>query len=764
MTAPPLPAPPAESRTTSSAGLLARLAEVSVRRRRAVVALWLVLLVAVGVGGTTASGEFTADYRATGSDSAAAQTLLEQRFAEQAGIEVDVVVRAAAGVTDGAALAATSGLLVDAAGLDAVLSTSPPDAPFTRVSADGRTGVAEVRFAGQVEDDVPVEQVEALVAAAEGASTDEVQLELAGDVVQLALEAEAGGEALGVAAAAVVLVVTFGALVAAGLPLGVALAGILVSTGLIGLLTRVLDVPEWATSMATIIGIGVGIDYVLLMVSRYRESLEQGHEPADAVVRTVQTAGRAVLVAGTTVVIALLGLATMGLSYMTGAAVATMVAVAVVMLSAVTLLPALLGFVGRRVDRGRMPGLRPGRADAPSWRRWSRAVQARPVVAAVVGFGLLVGLSAPALGLRLGFPDASSTPAGSTTNDAHALLVDGFGEGSTAPLVVAVDLAEVSDPAVPAVLGDVAAAAASTAGVAAVVDPQVAPGGDAAVVVVVPEGGPTSEATEGLVGDLRDDVLPAALAGSGATASVGGATAAALDQTADVSSRLPFLVAGVVLLATLLLVAVFRSVIVAVKAALLNLVSISAAVGVVAYALQGGWFGQLLGIDAPTPLPAFIPVIMFAVLFGLSMDYEVFLLSRVRESWVQRRGGQLPAEQADRAAAEAVTDGLARTGRVITAAAAIMVVVFAGLASSPDVILKTIGIGLAAAVLVDATVVRVLLVPALMQLLGRRAWSMPGWLDRVVPHVSVDGPVDDDADALAAPAHEGREEREPVLV
>ena len=290
---------------------------------------------------------------------------------------------------------------------------------------------------------------------------------------------------------------------------------------------------------------------------------------------------------------------------------------------------------------------------------------------------------------------------------------------------------------------------------------RVAPDGAAAVVVVVPEQGPTSDATEALVGDLRDDVLPAVLSGSGASASVGGATASSLDQTVDVAQRLPFLVGGVVLLATLLLVAVFRSVLVAVKAAVLNLVSISAAVGVVALALQGGTFGQLLGIDAPTPLPTFIPVIMFAVLFGLSMDYEVFLLSRVRESWVARRGGQLKPAAAERAASDAVTDGLARTGRVITAAAAIMVVVFAGLASSPDVVLKTIGIGLATAILVDATVVRVLLVPAVMQLLGRRAWGMPRWLDRVVPHVSVDGPAEQPAAVLVV---DEVEQREPALV
>ncbi|HWH28540.1 MAG TPA: MMPL family transporter, partial [Mycobacteriales bacterium] len=714
-------------------GPLGRLAAVAVRRRRLVVAGWLLAVVALLGLANQLSGEFEADYTAQGSDSAAAAALLTERFPAQGGVAVDVVVRADAGVE--AARADVERLVAELGDRPGVLSTTTPWEPGGSVSADGRTGLGSVRLDAAVAEQVEVEEARALLEIAADAERPGLQVALGGQVPAIAEQGEIGSEGIGLLAAAVVLLLTFGTVVAAGLPIAVAVLGLVASTALIGLLTAVLGVPEWATSLAAMMGIGVGIDYVLLLVTRYREQLARGLAPADAVVRTMDTAGRAVLVAGGTVVISLLGLAAMGLSYMTGAAVATMIAVTVVVLAALTLLPALLGMLGTRVDRWRLLRTRPARAGRPGgWERWALAVQRRPVVALLAGAAVLAVLAAPLTGLRFGFPDSGNDPAGTSAREAYDLTVDAFGAGAPGPLLVVT-------PDGSASLAAVARAAESLPGVAQVGEPVVAPDGTTALLTVVPTTSPQDPATEQLVAALRD--------AGGDAVHVGGWTAMALDQTDDVAGRLPLLVAGVVGLSFLLLLAVFRSPAVAVKAAVLNLVSIAAAYGVVALVLEGGWAGQLLGIDTPTPLPAFVPVLMFAVLFGLSMDYEVFLLSGVREAWSRTRDSR-----------GAAVAGLAGTGRVITAAAAIMVVVFGAFVPSDQVFLKVIGVGLATAILVDATVVRMLLVPAVMQLLGDRAWALPRWLDRLLPHVHVEGPAEPVAPTEPA---SGSPVREPAL-
>jgi RND superfamily putative drug exporter len=434
-----------------------------------------------------------------------------------------------------------------------------------------------------------------------------------------------------------------------------------------------------------------------------------------------------VLVAGSTVVVSLLGLFGMGLTAMRGAAVVTIIAVLVVMLAAVTLLPALLGFVGHRIDRLRLPVPRSSRR--PLGARWAVGVQRRPWLALGGGLAVLVLLALPFLGVRYGFPDAGNDRAGTTTRQAYDMLAEGFGPGANGPLL----LVSEDDGAA---LAQVRDRVADTPGVAAVTPPQAAPGGGASMMTVLPTTSPQSADTERLVGTLRDEV-----AGTGIH--VGGVTAAAVDTNEDMASRLPLLIGGVVGLSFLLLLTVFRSVAVAIKAAVLNLLSLAAAYGVVALVLQGGWAGRLIGIDTPTPLPAFIPVLMFAVLFGLSMDYEVFLLTRIRERWL-RTGDN----------SRSVTEGLTRTARVVTAAAAIMIAVFAAFVPSPVIFLKVIGVGMAAAILIDATVVRMLLVPAVMQLLGRVNWWLPAWLDRILPRVQVEGADDHEAPVEQPPVRE----------
>jgi RND superfamily putative drug exporter len=434
-------------------------------------------------------------------------------------------------------------------------------------------------------------------------------------------------------------------------------------------------------------------------------------------------------VAGTTVVISLLGLFLVGIPYLRGVAVSAALAVLVVMAASVTLLPALLAFLGERVNRLHIPGL--GRALRPSGdggggpaARWSRMVQRRPWTAAIAGTAILLALAAPALGLRFGFPDAGNNPADMTTRQAYELISQGFGPGANGPLVLAAD---VDGPNGAVELRALSERLDDVLGVAAVGEPRLNSGGDAAMLTVTPETSPQASATTDLANRLRDDVLPEATAGSDITVYVGGQTAAFIDEGELVSDRLPLFFAAVLSLSMFLLVIVFRSPALAVKAAVFNLLSVGAAYGVLALFAEGGFAGQLIGIDTDTPLPSAIPVIMFPILFGLSMDYEVFLLSRVREEYL--RHGE---------PSRAVVDGVARTARVITAAAAIMVVVFLAFVGSAEVFLKLMGVGMATAILVDTTIVRMLLFPAVMQLLGRGAWWMPRWLDRILPRLDVE--------------------------
>jgi putative drug exporter of the RND superfamily len=727
------PDPGAEPRV----GALGRLAGAAHRHRILVVVLWLAAVAAAVGLSATVSGEFRADYTARGSDSWAAQDLLAERFPAMSGEQVDIVVRSEPDpVTAPAVRTEVERLLGEIATVPHVRGVqSPYEAPGA-VSPDGTTLRATVQLDAANPDEMPVADTERIVALVEDAQRPGLQVAAGGQAVQLAQQGEIGSEGIGLAAAAVILLLVFGSVVAAGLPILVAVVGLGVSASLVGVVAAVMDVPEWSTSLAAMMGIGVGVDYVLLLVTRYREYLARGLSPRAATMATADTAGRAVLVAGSTVVVSLLGLFAMGLTAMRGAALVTILAVGVVMLAAVTLLPALLGFVGRHIDRLRIPGLRPTAADSSRLgARWSRVVQRRPWTALTAGVLVLGVLALPFLGVRYGFPDAGNDRAGTTTRQAYDMLSDGFGPGANGPLVLVAD----GDPAR---LGALRDGIAGIPGVAAVLPPRANQAGDAAVMTVVPASSPQSEETKQLVRTLRDEV-----AGTGVH--VGGVTAAGIDSTDDTASRLPLLVGGVVGLSFLLLLTVFRSITVAIKAAVLNLLSLGAAYGVVALTLQGGWVGQLIGIDTETPLPAFIPVLMFAVLFGLSMDYEVFLLTRIREQWLRTRDNSA-----------SVAGGLAATARVVTAAAAIMIAVFAAFVPSPQVFLKVIGVGMAAAILIDATIVRMVLVPAAMQLLGRANWWLPGWLDRILPPVRVEG-ADDHGAAPEPPAAGPR--RQPVL-
>src|SRR5215210_1008718 len=712
---------------------LARLADLSFRRRGRMVLAWILASVVIIGLGSSLAGEFNADYNTPGSESKAASQLTEDRFGGYSGQEIYVVWKDPAGARSGAAKQRIDAFLAKAKQVDHIAKETA-----IRVSQDGKIGstTLPLTVAGW---DVPKEDGEKLIAAAERNSRDGLEIKLLGDPIYAA-QATTSPEGLGFLGAAIVLLIAFGSVVAAGLPLIIALFGLGISSGgLIVLLANVIDVPDWTTAVSGLIGIGVGVDYALLVLTRFRAALSEGTNRHDAIVEAVTTAGRSVILAGGTVVIAVLGLMLTGLPYMYGVAISASLAVLVVMFAAVSLLPALLSLLGPKVDRLRLPlvGRRKpaaeGNEHSPA-ARWSHAVQRRPWTAAIAATAILLALAAPALGMRLGFPDAGNDPPSTMTRQAYDLNTEGFGRGTNGPLVIAAELPSGSSKAQ---VDAFAERLRGERGVAFVPEPQINEQGNAAIVTVIPQGAPQDKATEDLVTRLREDVVPQALRGTGINAEIGGVTAALDDQSEYITGRMPVFIAGVVGLSFLLLLVAFHSPLISLKAGVMNLLSVGAAYGVMTLVAKGGAFGKLIGIDHEVPVAPFMPVMMFAILFGLSMDYEVFLISRIREEYLK-----------DRDTRRAVADGLAKTARVITAAAAIMVVVFLAFLAAPDVFLKLFGIGLASAIFLDATLVRMVLVPAVMQLLGPANWWIPDWLERILPRL--------DTERVAVGAAEGR--------
>ena len=709
----------AESPQTTSHGRLGRLAELMYRRRKRVVLAWVAALIAAVAILPAIAGDYNADYETPGSESERATQVITEAFPGRTGDTVNVVWKADQGATSPAIEAKIDRFLAEAQKLEGIAGANPP-----RVSDDGRFATTTLEL-DQRAWDVPAETGEELIDMAKSTSGDGLTLALGGGMIGEAEQGGEGPEFYGLAAAAIVLLIAFGSVVAAGLPLGIALFGLGVSTGLIGVLCAVVDVPDWTPAVSALIGIGVGIDYALLVLTRFRTELER-RNVRDAIVEAVGTAGRSVLIAGTTVLIAINGMFLMGVPYLRGVALATSLAVLVVMIASVTLLPALLSMAGKRVDRLRIPRMRTmlhhddGRPTMSQ--RWSRGVQRRPVLAASAAIAVIAVLIVPVTELRLAFPDEGNSSEGTMVRTAYDLNAEGFGPGANGPLMIAAELPQGRDskPAIDRLTN----AVRSEDGVAFVSPAQQSRDGGAAIMIVAAQTSPQDKKTEALVHQLRDETVPAATAGTGVDAHVGGMTAGFVDQSELVGDRLPLFVAGVVGLSLLLLLCAFRSPVIALKAGVMNLLSVGAAYGVISLFAQGGFFGELIGVDTETPIAPFIPVMMFAILFGLSMDYEVFLLSRIREEF-QRHGDT----------SRAVTDGLAKTARVITAAAAIMVVVFLAFVTSGEVFLALFGIGLATAVFVDATIIRMVLVPAFMQLVGRWNWWMPEWLDRALPRL-----------------------------
>ena len=700
---------------------LARLADIAYRRRGRMVVGWIVgAIVIMGVGFSLA-GEYGADYNTPGSESKAASDLTKERFSGYSGQEIYVVWKDPQGARRPATRARINSFLTEA-------EKVPDVARHTalRFSDSGQIGATTLPLTADGWD-VPKSSGEKLIAAAERNDGNGLQIELGGDPIYAA-QSQASPEGLGFLGAAIVLLIAFGSVVAAGLPLAIALVGLGISSALIALVAHLTDVPDWTTAVSGLIGIGVGIDYALLVLTRFRTAMDAGKDRHDAVVEAVTTAGRSVLIAGATVVIAVLGLALTGLTYMYGVAISASIAVLVVMTAAVSLLPALLAFLGPKVDKLRIPFLgRRRQPDAPGESpaaRWSHAVQRRPWTAIIVATSILLALAAPALGMRLGFPDAGNDPPDTMTRQAYDLNTEGFGPGTNGPLVVA---AELPNKGAHEKVAALAQALRRDPGIAFVAPPRINDKGDAALIIAIPKTSPQDKATEDLVNRLRDDVVPTAVGNSGVLAHIGGVNAALEDQSEYMKGRMPLFISGVVGLSFLLLLVAFHSPLISLKAAIMNLLSVTAAYGVMTLVSHGGAVGELIGIDHEVPIAPFMPVMMFAILFGLSMDYEVFLISRIREEYLK-----------DGDTRRAVADGLAKTARVITAAAAIMIVVFLSFLAAPDTFLKLFGIGLASAIFLDATLIRMVLVPAVMQLLGKWNWWIPAWLERILPRLDVE--------------------------
>ncbi|MFP5489781.1 MAG: MMPL family transporter, partial [Acidimicrobiia bacterium] len=715
---------------------LDRLGRFAAARRWLVIGAWLAVAALIVVADRAAGAGTVDNFEVPGVESQAAVDLLREQFPERSGATAMVVFRTAdSSVGDPDAAAGIAATVEQVRALDHVVAVTDPLASPRSISADGTIAFASVQYDAATAD-LGRDAVDALVDTAGQAEAAGVQVEYGGELPTVLKERTTGPvELIGIIAALFILFVTFRSVYSAVLPLGVAVLGLVAGLSFVGLLGSVIDIPSVAPRLGTMIGLGVGIDYALFVLSRHRDHLATGMDVVESIGRTNATAGQAVVVAGGTVVVAILGLQLAGIPFVAALGYSASIVVAVAVLVAITLLPAVLGVVGPRVlaRSHRHPTARPtvqGPAAPPAarhsgWVRWAHWVAHHPWRTGIAATLVLVTLSIPVLDMRLGQADAGTDPVSTTHRRAYDLLAEGFGAGFNGPLLVTVDLGDSGDAAV---LDRISAALGTDPGIAAVSPADINDLGDTAVITAIPTTKPQDEATSDLVHRLRDTTIPQATTGSDASALVGGPTAGFIDQSDKISARLPWFIGVVVALSFLLLMTVFRSILVPLKAALLNLLSIGAAYGVVVAVFQWGWGRSLVGLDEAVPIASFVPMMMFAILFGLSMDYEVFILSRIREE--HHRG---------HSNIDSVVEGLGATAKVITAAALIMISVFLGFVASDDPVVKMMGVGLATAVAVDATIVRMVLVPSTMALVGDPNWWLPRWLDRILPRLDIDG-------------------------
>jgi putative drug exporter of the RND superfamily len=717
---------------------LFRLGRWCARHPFKTISAWFLLALAIFTASAQFGDDLVDDYSVPGVESQEGTDVLEERFPEFAGAASRVVFHTEDGRIDDPDHRAIVDDTISELGeiADVSFVTDPFDPAAPSVSADGQTAFATVQFSAQT---LQHEHYEAAEEAVDGARHAGVQTEMSGQLAAAGKEVH-GNEAIGLAVAIIVLLLAFGSVIAMGLPIVTALLGVGAGMAGVGIFAGLTSVPTVSEMLAVMIGLGVGIDYALFIVTRHREHLHDGMDPCDAAGQATATAGQSVLFAGTTVVIAICGLLLAGIPAITAMGFAIGITVVASMLIAVTLLPGLLGLAGHRIDRLAIHRKKAvDDAHTTLSGKWAHHVGQRPWRYAVISFGVLVAAAAPVLGMRIGFTDDSNEAEGSTARESYDLLAESFGPGLSGTLNAVVEI-PAGDTTTAVEVRD---ALATTEGVAAVSGPILSDSGETAVISIIPTSSPQDEATSELVERIRTDVLPEATTGTGATTYLVGQTAFQEDLSDRLAERLPIFMLAVVGLSFVLLMIVFRSVFVPLKAAVMNLLSIGAAYGAIIAVFQWGWGKELIGLEDTIPVNPFVPLIMFAILFGLSMDYEVFLLSRVREEYVKTGDSH-----------RSVVDGLGSTARVITSAALIMISVFGAFIWTDDVVVKMFGLGLAVAVLVDATLVRMVLVPATMALLGNANWWLPKWLDRILPHLDLEGGPTPATAELPAPEDE----------
>ena len=709
---------------TATGGPLARVARWASQHRRTVVLGWIaVLVIAMGISSAVGTN-YTNNFSLGGTESQRAADLLKHDFPAQAGDQDAIVLHALQGkVTDQAARHRVEPALERVAKLPHVTGVrSPYDRDgATAISHDKTIAFATVTFdqrAGALEKD----DIKRVISTAETARSPQLQVELGGRAIQQAQEASLGfATVIGLVAAVIVLLLTFGSVIATGLPIVTALLGLGTGIALTGIASHLMDMPDVSSELAMMIGLGVGIDYALFVVTRFREEYRRGASSHGATVTAMDTAGRAVLFAGTTVIIALAGMFVLGVGFLYGLALGSVIAVLLTMLTSLTVLPALMSRLGDRLGHDRRTS-----SGGNLWRRWASLIERRPWPAAIAAVAIMLALAAPALSMHLGNSDQGNDPTSRTTRHAYDLLSQGFGPGFNGPLLVVAQLPNKGDTAALARIGDTLR---TTPGIASVTPARTSPQGLTATYNVYPRTSPQSTATSDLVKTLRDDRLPAVERATGTEILVGGTTAQAIDFSDVIAGKLPLFIAIVVGLSALLLLVVFRSAVIPLQGALMNLLSIGAALGVTVAVFQHGFLANLIGVQQG-PIEPWLPVMLFAIVFGLSMDYEVFLISRIHEEWTHTRHAK-----------RAVGEGLAVTGRVITAAATIMICVFLSFVTGDDRGIKLFGLSLATAVFLDAFVVRSLLLRAVLYLLDRHTWALPTWLERRLPKLAIERPA-----------------------
>jgi putative drug exporter of the RND superfamily len=712
------------------------------RHKFIVLLVWVAALAGLTVAGSAAGTAYSTNLTLPGADSTRALSLLTSAFPEQSGDSDTIVWHVSTGsVKDPAVRQSISTMLAKVGKAHDVGGVS---SPYTaegagQISPDGRTAYATINFDKQAAQ-LDTKDIQHVVDTAQAVRSSTLEVQLGGSAVRSLNETSTSrAELIGIFAAAVVLLLAFGSLLAMLLPLVTAVLSLFTAIATIGLLSNTMTIPDFAPTLGILIGLGVGIDYALFIVTRHRDGLKAGLSAEESAVKASNTSGRAVIFAGATVVVAMLGLLVLNLGFLTGVGIAAAIVVTVSVLAASTLLPALLGILGQRVlsRRQRRHLATDGsqeKAQRGLWARWAGLVQRRPLVLAPIALGVMLVLAVPALSLRVGSSDQGNDPAGTTTRNAYDLLAKGFGPGFNGPLQL---VAEVRSEADRQALSTMVTTVRHTPGVATVAQMPLQPGAKVAIVQVVPSSAPQDARTSQLITHLRQDIIPAAEKGTALQVHVGGLTAIFDDFAGVLSSKLPMFIGVIVALGFILLMIAFRSLLIPLTAALMNLLASAAAFGIVVAFFQWGWGSEALGLGKAGPIEPFLPIMLLAILFGLSMDYQVFLVSRMHEEWVHTNDNR-----------RAVTIGQASTGPVITAAATIMICVFTAFVFGGQRTIAEFGIGLASAVLLDAFILRTVLVPALMHLFGSANWWLPGWLDRWLPHLEVER---SDQDTQAAP-------------